>query len=97
MGGGIHTTENSCTSAKSIWNYLSIKQIAISVKYFPSALNLHADWVLRYAKDNLEWKLDVSDLEEIATQLGQPTLDPFTSSLCHNFHNTLHGNQTWVV
>ena len=57
--GGTHNTELLNVS-KSIWSYLLSKQIAMSAEYLPSALNVHADWESRNAKDNSEWKLDVS-------------------------------------
>ena len=48
-------------------------------------------------KDNLEWKLDLSVFQEIATHMGEPTLDLFASRLCHQFPDILHGNQTSAV
>ena len=84
------TFENGCTHnrellhiGKSIWSYLLSKQIAMSTKYLPSVLNVNADWESRNAKDNLEWKLDVSRFQEIATFMRQPTLDLFASRLCY--------------
>ena len=50
-GGGTHNRELLHIS-KSIWSYLLRKQIAMSAEYLPSALNVHADWESRNAKDN---------------------------------------------
>ena len=55
----------------------------MSAEYLPSALNVHADWESQNAKDNSDWKLDISVFQEIATHMGQPTQDLFTSRLCH--------------
>ena len=79
--GGTHNKELLHIS-KSIWSYLLSKQIAMSAEYLPSALNVHADWESRNAKDNSDWKLDVSVFQEIATHMGQPTLDLFVCRLC---------------
>ena len=76
--GGTHNTEPLNVS-KSIWSYLLSKQIAMSAEYLPSALNVHADWESRNAKDNSEWKLDVTVFQETVTHIGQPTLDLFVS------------------
>ena len=51
----------------------------MSAEYLPSALNVHADWESRNAKDNSEWKLDVTVFQETVTHIGQPTLDLFVS------------------
>ena len=67
--GGTHNRELFHID-KSIWSYLLSKQIAISPEYLPSALNVHADWESRNAKDNSEWKLDVSVFQEIVTHMG---------------------------
>ena len=67
----------------AIWSYLFSKQIAMSVEYLPSALNVYADWESRNAKTNSEWKLDVSVFQELVTHMGQLTVDLFTSRLCH--------------
>ena len=75
---GTHNRELLLIS-KSIWSYFLSKQIAMSAEYLPSALDVHADWESRNAKDNSEWKLDVSVFQEIATHMGQPTLDLFVS------------------
>ena len=56
--------------SKYIWSYLLSKQIVTSVKYLPSALNVHADKESRNVKDNSEWKLDVSVFQVIATHMG---------------------------
>ena len=80
--GGTHNRECFPIS-KSIWSYLLTKQIAISAEDLPSALNVHADWESQNAKDNSEWKLDVSVFQETVTHMGQPTLDLFASRLCH--------------
>ena len=80
--GGTHTTEPLNVS-KSIWSYLLSKQIAMSAEYLPSALNVHADWESRNAKDNSEWKLDVLVFQEIVTHMRQPALHLFASKLCH--------------
>ena len=69
--------------SKSIWSYLLSKQIAMSSEYLPSALNVHADWESRNAKDNSEWKLDVSVFQKIITHMEQPILHLFASRLCH--------------
>ena len=69
--------------SKSIWSYLLSKQIAMSAEYLPSALNVHADWESRNAKDNSEWKLDVLVFQEIVTHMRQPALNLFASKLCH--------------
>ena len=69
--------------SKSIWSYLLSKQIAMSAGYIRSALNVHADWESRNAKDNSEWKLDVSVFQEIVTHMEQPTLDLFASRPYH--------------
>ena len=69
--------------SKSVWSYLLNKQIAMSAEYLPSALNVHADCESRNAKDNSEWKLDVSVFQEIITHMGQPTPALFASRLCH--------------
>ena len=52
-------------------------------EYLLSALNVHADWESRNAKDDSEWKLDVSVFQEIVTHMRKPTLDLFASRLCH--------------
>ena len=57
--GGTHNRELLHIS-KSIWSYLLSKQIAMPAEYLPSALTVHADWESQNAKDNSEWKLDVS-------------------------------------
>ena len=48
-----------------------------------NVLNAHADWESQNAKDNSEWKLDVSVFQEIATHMRQPSLGLFASRLCH--------------
>ena len=73
-----HNREHLIIS-KSNWSYLLSKQTAMSAEYLPSALNVHADWESRNAKDNLEWKLDVTVFQETVTHIGQPTLDLFVS------------------
>ena len=80
--GGTHNRELLHIS-KSIWSYLLSKQIAMSAEYLPSALNVHADWESRNAKDNSEWKLDVLVFQEIVTHMRQPALHLFASKLCH--------------
>ena len=55
----------------------------MSAEYLPSALNVHADWESQNAKNNSDWKLDVSVFQEIVTHMGQPSLDLFASRLCH--------------
>ena len=80
--GGTHNRELLHIS-KSIWSYLLSKQIAMSAEYLPSALNVHADWESRNAKDNSEWKLDISVFQEIVTHMRQSTLDLFASSICN--------------
>ena len=69
--------------SKSIWSYFLSKQIAMSAEYLSIALNMHADWESKNAKDNSEWKLDASVFQEIVTHMGQSTLDLFASRLCH--------------
>ena len=65
-------------------------------EYLPSALNVHADWESRNAKDNSEWELDVSVFQEIVTWDNQLwiCLDPDCAT---NVLDTLHGNQTQAV
>ena len=69
--------------SKSIWCYLLSKQIIMYAEYLLSVLNVHADWESRNAKDNSEWKLDVSVFQEIVTHMRKPTLDLLASRLCH--------------
>ena len=80
--GGTHNRELLHIS-KSIWSYLLSKQIVMSAEYLLSALNVHADWESRNAKNNSEWKLDVSIFEEVVTHMGQPTLDLLASRPGH--------------
>ena len=80
--GGTHNRELLHIS-KSIWSYLLSKQTAMSAEYLSSALNVHADWESRNAKDYSEWKLDASVFQEIVTHMGQPTLDLLASRLSH--------------
>ena len=56
--------------SKSIWTYFLSKQIAISAEHLPSTLNVHANWESRNAKNNSEWKLDVSVFQEIGNTHG---------------------------
>ena len=67
--GGAHNKELLHIS-KSIWSYVLSKQIGMSAEYLPSALDVHADWESRNAKDNSDSKLDVSVFQEIATHMG---------------------------
>ena len=80
----------------SIWSYLLNKQIAMPAEYLPSALNVHADWESRNAKDNSEWELDISVFQETVTWDNQLwiCLDPDSAT---NVLDTLHGNQTQAV
>ena len=82
--------------SKSIWSYLLSKQIAVSAEYLPSALNVHADWESQNAKDNSDWKLDVSVFQEQHTWDNQLRicLHPDSATI---FLNTLHENHTWAV
>ena len=80
--GDTHTRELLHIS-KSIWSYLLSRQIAMSVEYLFSAVNVHTNWESRNVKDNSEWKLDVLVFQETVTHMGQPTLDLFVFRLCH--------------
>ena len=53
----------------------------MTAEYVPSSLNVHADWESQNAKDNSEWKLDVSVFQDIVTHMGQLTLDLLASRL----------------
>ena len=72
MGGEVQTTENSCTSASPFGATFSVNK-----------LQFQQSTESRNAKDNSEWKLDVSFFQEIVTYMGQPTLDLFASRFCH--------------
>ena len=66
--------------SKSIWNYLLSHQITITAVYFPSILNVRADWESRNAS---AWKLHQDFCLKITKLLGTPTVDLFASRLCH--------------
>ena len=65
-------TLDSCTSASSF-----------GATFSANKLQCQQSTESRNAKDNSEWKLDVSFFQEILTHMGQPTLDLFASRFCH--------------
>ena len=69
--------------SKSVWNYLPSPQIIITAEYFPSRLNVRADWQSRNATDSSDWKLHQKVYLKITKLLGNPTVDLFASRLCH--------------
>ena len=83
---GVHTTENYCRSVNPFGITFS-HQTNYTVCRIPSQCSeytgIHANWELRNVEDNSEWKLGVSNFQEIATHVGQLTLDLFASRLCH--------------
>ena len=71
-------------TGKSIWNYLLFCQIISTAEYFPSRMNVRADWESRNATDSSDWKLHQIFFLKIAKLLGAPAVDLFASRLRHH-------------
>ena len=70
--------------AKKIWEFLSEREIQISLEWLPSLLNKEADEESRNVSDASEWLLDPFVFHQICLSLGvAPTIDLFASRTSH--------------
>ena len=82
-------TANQTMTALSIeiWEVLLEKNITISAKYLPSALNKEADWESRNNREPLDWKLCPLIFQRNKSRLGHPQIDLLASRLCYQLEN----------
>ena len=67
--------------AKRIWEFLTSRQIMITVEYIPSILNVTADWESRNHKDSSDWQLDPQIFQFLMSVRQPPAIDLFASRL----------------
>ena len=69
--------------AKEIWDLLLQCGITVTAEYFPSKLNVTADWESRNNSDSSEWKLAPQSFQRIYHLRRTPETDLFASRLSH--------------
>ena len=70
--------------AKKIWEFLSERNIQISLEWLPSLLNKEADEESRNVSDSSEWLLDPIVFHQLCLSLKvAPTIDLFASRISH--------------
>ena len=69
--------------AKETWDYLLVNVVAVTAEYFPSSLNIQADWQSRNHRDSSDWKSNPKIFSQIAKIRGIPQIDLFASRLNH--------------
>ena len=69
--------------SKGIWHYFLNHNISITVEYLPSILNVVADRESRKKPDSSEGVLHPKVFQAVSRLLGSPTIDLFSSPLCH--------------
>ena len=65
------------------WDYLLANGVAVTAEYFPSSLNIQADWQSRNHRDSSDWKSNPKIFSQIANIRGIPQIDLFASRLNH--------------